>query len=548
MLATRGIGGRLTLGFGAVLAMLLGVAVLAVHFLSLGRQQIVDLATSDLVILEAASQAQESHLRQSILVRDVVSYEDAKIQRAARKSLEEESAKLDAALSRLGNLASSANMDRQRIAGNLKEHQAPLPAMVREAVQKVDDARFDEAKLVVYERVRPQQALVDKDLEELVDAVTANGRDTAAEADKRYKAALGTLGTLAFLALAAGIVIALAIRRSVTRPLAEAVEVAERVAAGDLSTSIQPRGRDETARLLAALANMQSSLRAIVVEIQSSAHAIGGASTHLANDGRELSQRTEEQAAALEETASSMEELTASVQRNSEGAQSADQFVRGSAQAAREGGAAMQRVVGTMGDLGASARRITEIVATIDGIAFQTNILALNAAVEAARAGEQGRGFAVVAAEVRALAQRSAAAAKDVATIAGESRERIEQSNTQVTSAGAQIERMVSAFETVTATMAEISAASGEQARGILQVNSTITQLDGVTQQNAQLVQRSLAVSTDLRRETERLDAAMKAFIIQREDPNEHSIDAPRLEADRGPRGAGRLLRLRTNS
>jgi len=243
-----------------------------------------------------------------------------------------------------------------------------------------------------------------------------------------------------------------------------------------------------------------------------------------------------------------MEELTSSVQSNSEGAANADRFMRGSTQAARDGGEAMHRVVSTMGALGDSARRITEIVATIDGIAFQTNILALNAAVEAARAGEQGRGFAVVAAEVRALAQRSAAAAKDVALLAAESRERIDQGNSQVAAAGERIEGLVATFEKMSATVAEISAASGEQARGIAQVNRTVTQLDGVTQQNAQLVQRSVSVAAGLRREAERLGAAVESFVINRENPHEEQPDTPRLEVDGGDRRAHGLLRLRADA
>jgi methyl-accepting chemotaxis protein len=243
-----------------------------------------------------------------------------------------------------------------------------------------------------------------------------------------------------------------------------------------------------------------------------------------------------------------MEELTSSVGRNSESAANADRFTRGSVSAAREGGDSMQRVVGTMGELGDFARRITEIVSVIDSIAFQTNILALNAAVEAARAGEQGRGFAVVAAEVRALAQRSAAASKDVANLATESRQRIEHGNAQVAAAGAQIEHVVGAFEQVTTIMAEISTASGEQARGISQVNQTVAQLDSVTQQNAQLVQRSVLVASGLRREAERLGAAVKAFIIDKENRNEHQLPAPPLALPGGARRPRGRMRERTDA
>jgi methyl-accepting chemotaxis protein len=436
------------------------------------------------------------------------------IQRAARKSLQQESLRFAESLEKLKTLVAGAGGERQAIVAGLGEHESPLPALIAEALAKVDDARFDEAKKLVYEQVRPRQAVVDLDLEKLVDVVTHGGQEAARQADRRHGVALTTLAALAALALLIGASIAYAITRTVARPLRDAVGVAERVAAGDLSTAIAWRTQDETGRLLAALANMQSSLRAMVGEIHSASEAIGKASGELSRGSLDLSQRTEEQAAALEQTASSMEELTGSVQRNSESAVSADRFTTDSALAARDGGEAMRRVVATMGDLDGSARRITEIVAVIDSIAFQTNILALNAAVEAARAGEQGRGFAVVAAEVRSLAQRSAAAAKDVAALAQESSERVRHGNAQVESAGEKIAQVVAAFEKVTAIVAEISSASREQARGISQVNQTVTQLDGVTQQNAQLVQRSVSAAGALGREAERLTSAVKAFVL----------------------------------
>jgi methyl-accepting chemotaxis protein len=289
---------------------------------------------------------------------------------------------------------------------------------------------------------------------------------------------LGGIG--AIIALAA--VLGVAIGRSVTRPLQQAVAVAEKVAAGDLTSTIEVNSSDEVGQLLQALSSMNESLRKIAGEVRHGTESITAASKQLSAGNADLSQRTEEQASSLEETASSMEELTGTVKQNADNAMQANQLAAGASDVAMEGGKVVGQVVQTMSSINDSSRKIVDIIGVIDGIAFQTNILALNAAVEAARAGEQGRGFAVVAGEVRSLAQRSAAAAKEIKELITDSVSKVEAGSALVDQAGKTMEAVVSSVKRVTDIMAEIAAASREQTSGIEQVNRAIAQMDEVTQ------------------------------------------------------------------
>jgi methyl-accepting chemotaxis protein len=302
--------------------------------------------------------------------------------------------------------------------------------------------------------------------------------------------------------------------RSISRPLTRAVTLARTVAAGDLTTHIDVRGNDETAHLLLALREMNDSLNGIVGEVDAGIQAITTASAEIASGNLDLSSRTEQQAGALEETASSMEELTGAVQQNAAHARHANTLAASAAQVAQQGGAAVQQVVQTMESINASARKIVDIIAVIDGIAFQTNILALNAAVEAARAGEQGRGFAVVAGEVRNLAQRSAAAAREVKELIGDSVRKVETGTALVHQAGATMEDIVASVGQVSQIIGEITAASSEQEAGISQVNHAIAEMDGVTQQNAALVEQAAAAAGAMREQADRLAQVFAVFKV----------------------------------
>jgi methyl-accepting chemotaxis protein len=300
--------------------------------------------------------------------------------------------------------------------------------------------------------------------------------------------------------------------RSITRPLAQAVSVAEAVAGGDLRTEIRVEGKDETAQLLGALQRMNTGLVNIVSQVRQSAENITAGSSEIARGSLDLSQRTEEQASSLEETAASMEQLTSTVKQNSTTAVEASRVASGASSVAQRGGAAVQGVVQTMEQITEQSRKIGDIIGVIDGIAFQTNILALNAAVEAARAGEQGRGFAVVAGEVRTLAQRSAQAAKEIKQLIQASVERVELGAGQVQDAGRTMDELVQQVQSVSTLIGEISVASREQSQGIDQVSDAVMQMDQVTQQNAALVEESAAAAESLRLQAETLGRAVAVF------------------------------------
>ncbi|WP_042290097.1 methyl-accepting chemotaxis protein [Paraburkholderia mimosarum] len=303
-----------------------------------------------------------------------------------------------------------------------------------------------------------------------------------------------------------------ALVRAIVHPVDAAIAQFQRIAAGDLSGTVESTSTNEMGRLQSALRQMQDALTKTVSSVREGAQSIDKGVSEIAAGNTDLSQRTEQQAASLEETAASIEELTSTVKQTAENARQASTLAEGASGLAAQGGALSREVVGTMQDIVGHSRRVGEIVGVIEAIAFQTNILALNAAVEAARAGEEGRGFAVVASEVRSLAQRSAAAAKEIKELIESSTARVETGASLVERSGSTMSEIVEAIARVSAIMNEIASAAAEQSTGIDQVNVAVGQMDLVTQQNAALVEQATAAASSLENEAHRLNAAVSVF------------------------------------
>ncbi len=386
------------------------------------------------------------------------------------------------------------------------------------ALQKYDTANQDSAHVV--------DALVkgiDREpTRKINDIVAFIGKETqrlivemADQNQAEHRRAMLAMGVTLLVTLVVGCVTVLWLIKSITVPLNEAVDMAETVAAGDLSSEVRVNSTDEIGALLGALKRMQENLSTIVGKVRVGTDAIHGAAVDIAAGNLDLSGRTEEQASSLEETAAAMVELTTTVQQNNVNAAEACKLADTASSVAARGGDAVEQMVRTMGSINESSRKIVDIIGVIDGIAFQTNILALNAAVEAARAGEQGRGFAVVASEVRNLAQRSAAAAKEIKALIGDSVGRVEAGSRLVGQAGETMGEVVASVQRVTAIIGEISIASGEQRDGIEQISIAISQMDSVTQQNAALVEQAAAAADALEQQAAGLSAAVSVFKLR---------------------------------
>ncbi|XAH23154.1 methyl-accepting chemotaxis protein [Xylophilus sp. GW821-FHT01B05] len=397
----------------------------------------------------------------------------------------------------------------------------------REAIQRMQSGGEPDLMARVDRDLRPLAERYLKSVDVLGAHLATQVRERQAQSNAMARASRWLLGAGTTVAVLLGAFLSWITARSVVAPMRHGVRVAESIAKGDLTMPIKTHSRDETGLFLRALAGMQQRLSGVVGEVRQHAESVATASAQIAQGNNDLSARTEQQASALEETAASMEQLGSTVRQNADNARQANQLALNASTVAIQGGEVVSEVVDTMKGINDSSRRIADIIGTIDGIAFQTNILALNAAVEAARAGEQGRGFAVVAAEVRSLAQRSADAAKEIKGLISASVERVELGTALVDKAGATMTEVVTAIRRVTDIMGEISAASAEQSAGVGQVSEAVTQMDQATQQNAALVEESAAAAASLRGQAEELVRAVAVFQLQSSAAPAHAATTP---------------------
>ncbi len=384
---------------------------------------------------------------------------------------------------------------------------------VAEAIARLAlDGQHDEAIAKMNRECRPLLAALLQATRRYIDFEQAQGAAAARQAAADFGADRSLQIGISTVAVVAALAMGWLLSRAVTQPLTRAVQLTERVAAGDLSSSIEVDRRDETGQLLAALKTMNQNLGAMVTRVRQAADGIATATAEIATGNQDLSNRTEHQASALQETATSMQQMTGTVQQNADASRQASQLALATATVAGRGGEVVSRVVSTMGAISDSSRRIADIIGVIDGIAFQTNILALNAAVEAARAGEQGRGFAVVAGEVRNLAQRSAQAAREIKQLIDDSVGKVQAGSQLVGEAGTTMDEIVAQVRRMTALMGEINASTDEQSTGIVQVNQAIASIDQGTQQNAALVEQSAAAAESLKQQAAGLQGLVAAF------------------------------------
>ncbi|HEX9172174.1 MAG TPA: methyl-accepting chemotaxis protein [Telluria sp.] len=510
------VGTRLNLGFALVLVLLVAVTVVGLVRMAQIQDRLTHVVTvnnvSTRLVIDMRNNVSErlASLKVLTLMADPADMEPE------LERFKLQTAKYDDAEKKLNaKFGADGSVQEKALLTAIKESEAlAMPAIAKAAQLYLANNAMDATRVMIKE-VRPVQKKWMEALDQLAALEDKQNAQSQKDAEANFESARNFMLALLVLAVAMGVAAAIVISRSLLKQLGGepgyAAKVAGSIAHGDLAVAIDT-GANKRGSLLVEMKEMRDSLVDIVGQVRRGTETIGTASREIAAGNIDLSSRTELQASSLEKTASAMEVLTTTVKQNADNARAANQLAATASNVARKGGEVVSQVVDTMGSINTSANKIVDIIGVIDGIAFQTNILALNAAVEAARAGEQGRGFAVVASEVRNLAQRSAAAAKEIKTLIGDSVEKVERGSKLVGQAGVTMDEVVASVKRVTDIMSEIANASAEQSAGIEQVNLSIIEMDSMTQQNAALVEEAAAAAQSLQDQAGELSRVVSIF------------------------------------
>ena len=501
---------RLSLGFGAILLIMLALTAIGIWRMQVISDVMVTMTQQDNLRLQETMRWRENREKNWIRTRAMLLNASPQFNAIWEPEIAATSAAISESQKKIESLLRIE--EDIRLFKGLDSHRAAYRNLRTALMQQ--SANGDHVADRVESELKPLDDAYDQALGQFADYQLKVYTETRETALAQVRQSQIMLASVAGITLLLGIWGAWALGRSITRPLHQAVGIADEIAHGNLTQSFTISGRDETATLLTSLHEMQAKLASIVAGVRQNADSVANASAEIAQGNNDLSARTEQQASALEQTAASMEQLGATVRQNADNAAQANQLAMNANEVANQSGGVVEQMVSTMREIEDSGQRIAAIIGVIDSIAFQTNILALNAAVEAARAGEQGRGFAVVASEVRALAGRSAEAAKEIKTLIDTSVQRVGHGTQLADQAGHSMQEMINAIGRVTDIMAEISAASREQSSGVSQVGEAITQMDRTTQQNAALVEESAAAADNLRSQAVQLVQAMAFFQV----------------------------------
>ncbi|MES2047459.1 MAG: methyl-accepting chemotaxis protein [Pseudomonadota bacterium] len=512
------VGKRLGLGFALVLLFLMAITILGITRMAQIQARLEKIVNVSNVETRLVSDMRAIVYDRMVSLRNLTLLTDPDDMAPDLKKIQEQTKQYGEAETKLAKMfaeESSTTVGEKNLLLKIKEQETASASLPAKA-QELGIANNPEvATIALIKKIRPVQKKWLDSLDEMVVVEDKQSALVAEEAKAAFATARNLMLILGSLALLVGIVAGAIITRSLLKQLGGepdyAAQIAAQIAAGDLAAVIETKSGDSTS-LLAEMKTMRDSLVNIVGQVRVGTDTIATASSEIASGNLDLSGRTEQQASSLEKTSSSMKELTSTVKQNADNAREANQLAASASEVARKGGVVVAQVVDTMSSINESSKKIVDIISVIDGIAFQTNILALNAAVEAARAGEQGRGFAVVASEVRNLAQRSAAAAKEIKTLIGVSVEKVEIGTKLVGQAGVTIDEVVSSVKHVTDIIAEISAASQEQSSGIEAVNHAIIEMDSMTQQNAALVEEAAAAAQSLQDQASELAKVVSIF------------------------------------